>query len=63
MQACGYEVPAAKPKQPPILNFKAAYIKGYSWGNIETFRQIELTKKEYSDIYNDYRGVKLSECG
>ncbi len=63
MQASGYAVPAPKPKQPPILNFAAAYIKGHRCGSVETFRQIKLTKAEYSAIYNDYRGVKLSACG
>ena len=63
MQASGYEVPAPKAKKPPILNFKAGYLKGHSWGNVRTFRQIELTKAEYSEIYCDYRGVKLTECG
>jgi len=63
MQASGYEVPAPKAKQPPILNFKAVYLKGHSWGGVQTFRQIELTKAEYSAIYSDYRGVKISECG
>ncbi len=47
----------------PILNFKAGYIKGHSWGKVGTFRQITLTKAEYKAIYDDCRGVKLSECG
>lgn len=63
MQSSGYEVPVPKAKQPPILNFKAVYLKGQSWGGLRIFRQIELTKAEYSAIYGDYRGVKLSECG
>ncbi len=63
MQSSGYEVPAAKAKPAPILNFKAQYIKAQSWSTVQTFRQIELTKAEYSNIYSDYRGVKLSECG
>ena len=63
MQASGYEVPAPKAKKPPLLNFKAGYLKGHSWGNVRTFRQIELTKAEYSEIHCDTRGVKLSECG
>lgn len=63
MQSSGYEVPDPKPAKPPILNFKAAYIKGHSWGGMRTFRQMAFTKAEYSAIYADYRGVKVSECG
>ena len=63
MQASGYEVPKDKAKQPPILNLKAASIKGHSWGGIRVFRQITMTRAEYSAIYHDYRGVKLSACG
>ena len=63
LHSVGYTVPAKKPGKPPILNFKAGYIHGRSWGGIQVFRQIELTKAEYSEIYADYRGVKPSECG
>ncbi|MCH9640063.1 MAG: DUF3560 domain-containing protein [Betaproteobacteria bacterium] len=63
MQQSGYQVPVSKPKQPSILNFRANQIKGHSWGKIEVFDQIILTKAEYKAVYEDYRGVKLSECG
>ncbi len=45
------------------MNFKCDSIRGESWGSIRIFKQIELTKAEYSAIYSDYRGVKVSECG
>lgn len=62
MQASGYEVPAPKAKKPPLLNFKAGHLKGHSWRSTGTFRQIEMTKAEYSAIHKDYKGAKLSTC-
>ena len=59
----GYSVPAPKPKAPPTLNFKANKIKVNLHGTIKDAEQITLTKAEYMDIYSDYRGIKLSECG
>ncbi len=63
MQSSGYEVPAPKAKQPPILNFKAAYLIAYTGHSSRTYRQIELTKTEYSELYENYRHVMSSECG
>jgi Domain of unknown function (DUF3560) len=63
MQSAGYEVPAAKPESAPILNFKAASLNAISYGNSIDYRQIEMTKSEYSAINKDYRGVRLSPCG
>lgn len=59
----GYSVPAPKPKAAPILNFKAESIRVKQWSSIHTYRQIELTKAEYANIYSDYRGCVYSECG
>lgn len=67
MVSSGYEVPAPKAAQPPILNFKADSINGYrskGWAKeLATYRQIELTKKAYSAVYPDHRGVFNSGCG
>ncbi len=62
MQSAGYEVPSPKPKSAPILNFKAATLTGVAYGTSNEYRQIEMTKKEYSAIHNDYRGVRMSSC-
>ena len=63
MQTSGYEVPAPKAAQNPILNFKADSIKVNHYGKAQTYEQIELTKEEYKNIYEGYRGVKKSACG
>lgn len=67
MRDCGYEVPAAKPKAPPILNFRAP---GGRISSKSPYRdkpvvleQVELTRADYSAIYKDARGVKRSACG
>lgn len=65
MQSVGYEVPAAKAKQPPILNFKADTLtKGqgqYKWQTEETYSQVSMTKKEYSNSWEKW--TCLSACG
>lgn len=63
MQRCGYVVPMAKPATPPILNFEAENIEVMLHSKKQKLRQISLTKKEYSSLYQDYRGVKPSSCG
>lgn len=63
MQSAGYEVPAPKPKAAPILNFKAASLVAVAYGTVNEYRQVEMTKKEYSAIHSDYRGVRMSSCG
>lgn len=65
MQSTGYEVPAPKPKKPPILNFKADAIqtKNRYRGGVENREQIELTKAEYSAIHKEARWTELSACG
>lgn len=63
MQQCGYTVPAPKPKAPPTINFHAKSIKVNLHGTIKDAEQITLTKAEYMNIYDDYRGIKMSECG
>jgi len=60
LQSVGYEVPDAKPKQPPILNFKAETLTTKLWGDVRTFSQIELTKAEYNKL-NGF--IVLSLCG
>ena len=66
MQGSGYEVPAKKDAQPPILNFRAPQLQSYSRyhrGQIDTYRQVEMTKEQYSKIDNEQRGTRLSICG
>ena len=64
MQATGYEVPAAKEKAKPILNFQAQAIRCLGYGRkIDELRQISLTKEEYSNIYKESRSTKFSACG
>lgn len=63
MQTSGYEVPAPKAKKAPILNFKADEIAVIHYNDKKVYKQIELTKEEYKNIYEDYRGVKVSACG
>jgi len=59
-ESVGYEVPDAKPKQPPILNFKVDALTTKLWGDVRTFSQIELTKAEYKNL-NGF--IALSVCG
>lgn len=63
MQSAGYEVPAPKPKTVPILNFKALTISAIAYRTYNEYPQVEMTKKEYSSIHSDYRGVRVSSCG
>ncbi len=63
MQSSGYEVPAEKPKQASILNFRAESIMGTMYVKPYNFIQIEMTKAEYSRIYKEHRGVRVSPCG
>ncbi len=68
MQAVGYVVPNKKPTLPPILNFRAGNRKivaatGNIYGRKDAFRQIELTKVQYSKIWQDLRGTRTSACG
>ncbi|MCZ4283101.1 DUF3560 domain-containing protein [Kiloniella laminariae] len=62
MQDTGYEVPAAGPKKPPILNFKAESIEVGRYGKAYLYQQIEMTKEEYSNLYEERRWVELSSC-
>ena len=63
MQTSGYEVPAPKATKAPILNFKADKIAVNHYNDKKVYHQIELTKEEYKNIYEGYRGVKVSACG
>lgn len=63
MANVGYEVPAPKPKAPPILNFECATIDVNIWNDTRTLYQIKMTKAEYSKIYKDERGCRPSACG
>ncbi|MEJ8476952.1 hypothetical protein [Roseibium algae] len=66
MQAVGYTVPNKKPAKPSILNFRAGELFAldrYHEGQTKTFRQIEMTKAQYSAIYSEARWVETSACG
>lgn len=71
MHSCGYEVPDKKPAKPPILNFPSptGFLRVKSRATyrgaepFETMRVVEITKAEYSAIYNECRGVRYSDCG
>jgi hypothetical protein len=58
--AVGYEVPAPKPKAPPILNFKANKVEVVLHNKPQWLNQIHMTKAEYSAVYSDSRGCKLT---
>ena len=60
LEGVGYEVPDAKPKQPPILNFKAGSLTTKLWGDVQTFSQVEMSKAEYKNL-NGF--ICLSICG
>lgn len=64
MQSVGYTVPDAKPKAPPILNFKAETLiqagGRYRWEKPAIYLQIEMTKAEYKKL-NGF--ICLSTCG
>lgn len=62
MQECGYEVPAPKPKKPPLLNIRAKAIKAARYGDVTVYPVIEMTKAEYAKVYNDYKGTRLATC-
>jgi len=58
--------PKARPKQLPLLNYKAP--EGFimipdKWhrGEMKRFDQVEMTKEQYSRIYDDYRGTETVE--
>lgn len=55
--------PKAKPKQLPICNYRApegiTIPRMYHRGEFETLQQYDMTKDQYSDIPNDYRGCKV----
>lgn len=66
MQAVGYTVPAKKPGLPPILNFRAEELVSPSRGYNDQerkFRQVEMTKAEYSAVHKESRWVENSVCG
>ena len=59
----GYQVPDAKPKQPPILNFKADSIACQIYGEARVLQQIEMTSAEYKKLWHEDKFVRLSACG
>ena len=66
MYEVGYEVPAPKPKAPPILNLSPEEVKSVTvkiWSSANTYPITPMTKAEYSAIHSEQRGVKPSTCG
>jgi hypothetical protein len=69
MQACGYIVPAKKDAAPPILNLDVPTIAAKSrasWRGapeIEHTPVLRVTKEQYSNVGDEYRGTRLSACG
>jgi len=61
LEAQGYKAPekAKRPKQPPLLNYKAPeglQMEGRGWkSDVKTWNQIEITKAEYKKIYSDWK--------
>jgi hypothetical protein len=71
MQSCGWTPPAKKPAKPPLLNIESptgfVAVKSHA-----TYRGAEPTealpvarmaKADYSAIYGDHKGTRLSACG
>lgn len=54
--------PKPRPKQPPLLNYRApeglSIENRYHRGEFSTYRQQEMTKAEYSKLYTDYKGTR-----
>ncbi|EHA1127170.1 DUF3560 domain-containing protein [Vibrio navarrensis] len=63
MQSCGFEPTIKKSSLPPILNFVADEIEVVRAGSVRKFRQVSMTKAEYSSIHSDGRGTLKSSCG
>lgn len=67
MMAVGYEVPAPKPKKPPILNLDIEAVtipQLYSNSNeLQTLKIVKMTKAEYAELHKDSKEVKYSSCG
>ena len=70
MQSVGYEVKERAPENalPPILNFRApagVLVSPHRFhrGQTETYRQVELTKAQYSAVNAENRWTRPSLCG
>jgi hypothetical protein len=54
--------PKPRPKQPPLLNYRApeglSIENRYHRGEFSTYRQQDTTKAEYSKIHADYKGTR-----
>ncbi len=59
--------PKARPKQPPLLNYRApdGIDTQNKWrpGEPEHLGQIKMTKAQYKAVWNDYKGTRLSVDG
>jgi phospholipid N-methyltransferase len=58
--------PAPRPEQLPLCNYRAAegFImipNRYNRGELENYRQVDMTKAEYAKIYTDYKGTHVIE--
>ncbi len=46
-----------RPKQLPLLNYKAESVTVRAWGREEVYKVVEMTSAQYQNIYEDYRGT------
>ncbi len=58
--------PPPRPKQLPLCNYRApdGFIMVpniYQRGQLEKYRQVDMTKAEYTKIYTDYKGTNVIE--
>lgn len=68
MQSCGYEVEEKEQKkstQSPLLNLDVQSVKlKHRYGRDPYFCEVfPITKKEYSEMWKDYKSTNLSACG
>ena len=64
LDALGYVEPPKpkRPKLPPLLNYRVPALmieNQYHRGQYIRYDQLEMTKKEWSKIYSDYKGTRL----
>jgi phospholipid N-methyltransferase len=57
--------PKVRPKQLPLLNYKAPdgikIENRFHKGEFEIYEQIEMTKAQFKNVYEDYRGTRIVE--
>ncbi len=51
----------ARPKQLPLLNYKADSLVVNVWGRDETYKVLPMTSEQFKGIYDDYRGTATAK--